>query len=400
MKKAGILAILLLCSLTGCQAVPEEVKEAKERYQENKQINETDISYTNLSGVKESVKEALQLKPDNLILPEHIDFSAIKEVNTMIAEFNSGFIKEKDEFAKIFGYDKQEWKNTSIERYGYQTYTVENEEEQYDLGISDNGFASAGFSGVYKEFFEQDTTELTHIYHIERSEAAEDVCTMEGEETTVQAQVDYINQWFDEKWKWKAEGISYQVKTAMLRKMTNGNDMISICMEGMYGGIPFDTYGGEMKIDTKTNTAKMIHVGTQFIVAQTQKERIEFFTTSRGTFHIASKEEQKELLDLPSAIHLVEKEISGFQKLAIADIRIIYMLAPIYEEGQDTFNHDAPGRQMEVQPYYRFYINRNYQDMGFANIENGSLDYFINVDMLTGKISLNLGMDAYKSQGE
>ena len=403
MKRVGITTLLLLVSsltLSACQAAPDEVKEAQKGYQENKQIESVEVTYCNIEELEKSVEEAMKLQPDNMILPKTVDFSQIKEVDTLTLEFQGDFLKNKEHAAEVFGCTGSDWKNATIENAGYEIWSLDNNEEKYFINVGDNGFVAAILPDVYDGFFGEDKTKVKKIYRVGRTADMQEECVLSGETTTIAEQVEFVNDWFQNTWKWKEEGLDYQVRTVILREDEENGEMLSMEVGKKYQGIVLDNCGGEMEIDTTSGETKLLNIGTGFYTAQARKNSIDYFTSGQGAFDIKEAVKQETFIDLASAVRLAEKELSGFQKVTISDIQIIYMLQPVYENENANGDYTAPGKQVKGTPVYRFYIDRVYEDIGFSGIDDSSLDYFINVDMLTGEVSLNLSMAAYDTQGQ
>ncbi|MBQ4530948.1 MAG: hypothetical protein IJA36_10130 [Lachnospiraceae bacterium] len=368
MKRVGIITLLLLASsltLSACQAVPDEVKEAQKGYQDNKQIESAEVAYCNVEELEKSVEEALKLQPDNMILPKTVDFSQIEEVDTLTLEFQGDFLKNKEQVAEAFGCTGSDWENVTIDTAGYETWSLDHNQEEYFINVGDNGFTAAILPNVYEGFFEEDKTQVKKVYRLGRTADMQEECVLSGETTTIAEQMEFVNNWFQNTWKWKEERLDYQVRTVILREDEKNGEMLSMEVGKKYQGILLDNCGGEMDIDTINGETKLLNIGTGFYIAQTEKNTIDYFTSGQGAFDIKEAVKQETFIDLPSAVRLVEKELSGFQKVNISEIQIIYMLQPVYENENESEDYSAPGKQVKGTPVYRFYIDRTYEDIGF-----------------------------------
>ena len=166
----------------------------------------------------------------------------------------------------------------------------------------------------------------------------------------------------------------------------------------LYKGVMLDTCGGKIEFEDNVGTLKTI--SSEFVVVLLQKDKIDYFTTTDGLLTVNEKNTLNELIDLPSAIRIVEKELSGFQTIHISDIEIIYELEPVYDSTEEKANRAEPGGKVIARPIYRFLIDREYEDGGIGFIAGDTFNYFINVDMVTGEVDLNLDMSVYKQGDE
>ena len=394
-QKLHICLILLCgCCLAGCQAAPEEVKEAAENYNENVQMDEIAITKCDLEGVKNSVDEALQLRPNNMTLPSSVDFSEVEEINELKLVYQSDFLNKREQVASIFGITDSNWENVELPLENDRTMTLG--DDTYVLNVSDNGFFCAVLPDFYKKL-EEDTTVLQTLYRIDEGDSAEDICVLNGTQTTISEQVSYVENWIDEL-ELLGDDFDYRIKTVALRQDETGNNALTMDISKSYRGVMLDTCGGKIEVEDNVGTLKTI--GSSFMVALLQKNKIDYFTTADGLLSINEKNTLNELIDLPSAIRIVEKELSGFQTIHISDIEIMYELEPVYDSTEKNANNAEPGGKVVARPIYRFLIDREYEDGGIGFIAGDTLNYFINVDMVTGEVDLNLDMSVYKQGDE
>ncbi len=393
-RKYICLILLCGCCLAGCQAAPEEVKEAAENYNENVQINEVEITKCDLEGVKNSVDEALQLQPNNMTLPASVDFSGIEEINELELAYQSDFIRKKEQVASIFGITDTNWQEPEMFLKNDRTVTLG--DDTYALSVSDNGFFCAMLPDFYK-IIQEDTTTLQRLYRIDEGDSTEDTCVLNGVQTTISEQVAYAGNWIDEL-ELLNEDFEYCVKTVALRQDETEKNALTMEICKLYKGVMLDTCGGKIEFEDNVGTLKTI--SSEFVVVLLQKDKIDYFTTTDGLLTVNEKNTLNELIDLPSAIRIVEKELSGFQTIHISDIEIIYELEPVYDSTEEKANRAEPGGKVIARPIYRFLIDREYEDGGIGFIAGDTFNYFINVDMVTGEVDLNLDMSVYKQGDE
>ena len=393
-RKYICLILLCGCCLAGCQAAPEEVKEAAENYNENVQMDEIEITKCDLEGVKNSVDEALQLQPNNMTLPASVDFSGIEEINELELAYQSDFIRKKEQVASIFGITDTNWQEPEMFLKNDRTVTLG--DDTYALSVSDNGFFCAMLPDFYK-IIQEDTTTLQRLYRIDEGDSTEDTCVLNGVQTTISEQVAYAGNWIDEL-ELLNEDFEYCVKTVALRQDETEKNALTMEICKLYKGVMLDTCGGKIEFEDNVGTLKTI--SSEFVVVLLQKDKIDYFTTTDGLLTVNEKNTLNELIDLPSAIRIVEKELSGFQTIHISDIEIIYELEPVYDSTEEKANRAEPGGKVIARPIYRFLIDREYEDGGIGFIAGDTFNYFINVDMVTGEVDLNLDMSVYKQGDE
>ena len=250
-QKLHICLILLCgCCLAGCQAAPEEVKEAAENYNENVQMDEIAITKCDLEGVKNSVDEALQLRPNNMTLPSSVDFSEVEEINELKLVYQSDFLNKREQVASIFGITDSNWENVELPLENDRTMTLG--DDTYVLNVSDNGFFCAVLPDFYKKL-EEDTTVLQTLYRIDEGDSAEDICVLNGTQTTISEQVSYVENWIDEL-ELLGDDFDYRIKTVALRQDETGNNALTMDISKSYRGVMLDTCGGKIEVEDNVGT--------------------------------------------------------------------------------------------------------------------------------------------------
>ena len=69
-----------ILSFCGCQQAPEAVQENMDKYNENKQIEEPDVDYCSIDDLKNVDIKKINEQYENIVLPEHADFSNVEDV--------------------------------------------------------------------------------------------------------------------------------------------------------------------------------------------------------------------------------------------------------------------------------------------------------------------------------
>lgn len=395
MKKRSVVGIIAsVCCLVGCQAVPDEVKQSAEKYHDNEVLQDIEITRCGVDELEQKMAEALELLPDNMVLPEKVDVSGIIEIAEIELKYKRDFLEEKDKVAAAFGITNPTWQvvETAIVNNNMKEY--EDAEQKESLTVSDNGFFGVVLGEIYDTFSKEESTSLSHMYNLSQTALNGEACILDGEKVTIESQIDYVEEWLKTQTSILESDFTYQVEAVAVRDTDTANQLLLMLVDKSYNGIRLDDCGGELETTGEQTILKS--VGSEFFITLAKKDSIGFFSTGSGMLQVENKTVQQEFIDPASAVLLVEKEISGFRTLEIEDIRIIYRLEPIYDGSINGANDAAPGGGVVAHPAYCFLISRDYEDGGIAAINVGSRYYYIYVDMITGEVKINLDMNAYK----
>lgn len=393
MKRYVVALLICVCCLTGCQAAPEQVKENKENYNENKAMDSVEISRCSVKELQNSVDEALNQEYENIVLPKQIDFSMVEEVNEMTLVYADDFLKNKEAIGKMFGYDNLTWEEYPSAVKNERSQITENPQEKYYIGVGDNGWTTALKGDMYVKFGQENETKVKAVYRIDREEGLDEKCILNGEETTVREQIAYVEDWFQKEWKQWELDFDYVVRTVVNREDNSNNNILMMEVDRVYRGILLDPAGGKISYNQEYTTLESI--GSSCLMGLSDKNSWADFTNGSGLLVVKEKNTQNEFIDFASAVRIVEKELSGFRKLDISDVKIMYTLKPIYDSTVENANYCEPGGEVYARPVYSFLIDREYSDLGMGTINLSEMYYFIQVDMITGEVTLNLSMGAY-----
>lgn len=395
-KIAGVVPVIVMfCCLVGCQAAPEEVKQSAKNYQKNEQIANVQVEYCGVDALEEEAEKILQMHPENMVLPEKLDFHYISEIADIELEYQSDFLEKKDEVASSFAIGKNNWTMLETAVENENVMMSENMQEKTLLNVGDNGFFCVILPGAYEQYIQEDTTSFVTMYDLQKTKIEGETCIFAGKEVSIESQLEYVEKWLKGlQEKLLEPDFSYQAEAVAVRQKPDGNQVLEIQVDKYYNGIPFDDCGGQTELNQNVATLKTI--GTSFQMIMTNPNEISFFTTGQGTFQVKEKTVQQKFITPSSAVAIVEKELSGFRKMKIEDIQIIDTLEPIYDSSKTNANHAPAGGKVLAHPTYRFYVNREYEDIGIAGINESSRFYFIDVNMLTGEVSINLDMSVYE----
>ena len=400
MKKLWLIfVIVFLLLLEACTKVPQSVKDTANNYKEKQQKQELANNMSgdssdaasgenreNLVGtgtietLLEHKEELLKRNWDNLKLPTKI--SAIKP-----EEVSSLSLKVTDDF----GSDMTILKKLCNAFFQNQDYKIERTDAPYDVtGVDCGGYVwnygkeGNSFSAFDNGFscFKLGTMAIENrkaLYHADQGDSLTDTYSLKGEQVSVQDAVDYVNEWCNEYWSLLEPDYCFQVKTVYVCSQNETDDYFAFDVAKYYKGIPFEDI-----IYLDDNNEDVLRVCYKLDVYMTENRRLSFVRNNECSFQVVQEEEYtKDLVTLEEAIKLVEKTMTGAQKLQIADIQTKYtILSDVQNTVPVELHYDTPNATATVRPVWSFII-----EVPEATKKGGSwIRKFINVDMLTGDV--------------
>ena len=100
-------SLLLICSFfSGCKPVPEDVSNRMVEYGDNKQMPADDITYCTVEELRKSGVDDVNVKLDNMILPDSVDFSAVDDISTLELAFEEHALEKEDYYLEKFGIER------------------------------------------------------------------------------------------------------------------------------------------------------------------------------------------------------------------------------------------------------------------------------------------------------
>ena len=101
------------------------------------------------------------------------------------------------------------------------------------------------------------------------------------------------------------------------------------------------------------------------------------------------------VIDFDSALKLVEEKMTGFNRLRVVEVRVEYVLKPVYDYGKESAYDE--GIIMEARPVYTFLIPQEYEvnDYAYGTSEEANGLVYINVDMLDGTVTDNFAANSF-----
>ena len=401
MKKKIILIVGMLCFFTmyfftGCQKVPLEVKERMKEYGANDEKEAVDMHYIKVASLDALEVDTSSIKTDNMILPEKISFHGIKEISNLDCRYIKGHTDNRDELVKMFFGTQVSWeKYVDEENEDYFFYDFNNPEKRLYIGVQDNGLTTLLREDIYDVNFHGAFSKPGRVIRLEQESDLSFVpVDLAGRKVDALEESKYVVKWLEENWSSYDSAFAFQPKT-LITRACGEHEMLSLFLEREYKGVPLSSYTDLLEdVDDRT---VQVRTSAGIGIAMTAHERIGSFTNLVGILKITDEKTIEEIIDLESAVRLAEREISGFKKMEIADVRIIYDLYNDYDYKKKHSMADSPGNKVIAKPAYSFVINTETKEESDSVNENELYSY-INVDAVDGSVNYNL--DNIKYSGE
>lgn len=376
---------LIIVLFAGCQKMPDEVKEQQKEYGDNPIKEEVELQYCNLEQLKQTSLSDIDYVPDNMVLPETVDFSQIEDVALLELAFVDDFTEKKNQIAEQFGIENPEWERNDGQLNGDSWFQYENTGASQYLALEDNGQISFLQNAVYSDLGEENAAKINKILRYPNIASADDVCSLNQEKISIKDLAAWIEQYLQDS-PIVSQEFDYRAQTIYIRERASGEERISILAGLLYNGILLDYFGGS--IDMIDDIPKVVQMDASVELEMDSVGTIDRIT-NQGQFVLKSRQSGEKFVNLESAIRLAEKEISGFQKLEIADIKLLYALYPEYDYKSGTEYYAAPGNIVRARPVYSFMIAYGRDDASIGVLESSTF-CFINVDLFTGEVTTNM----------
>lgn len=395
MKKTGcIFCVLFLCFMTGCQKTPDEVKKRMEQYGDNSTVKVENGTYIKPSEITVSQEEALQTETQNLILPKEIHIGEVKQIYELSMNYKDDFSEKREDIAKLFTGQNITWEYEANE----ESLMKDDDFYIYDngvdcvLAISDNGFASMNRASIYQYTYHSEKSKGKYMmFDINDEKVLEHKLWEEKDASTVQEEVMYIEQWMKDNWKVYEPDFVYKVKDAMVYK-DGGLELLSMMMQQYYKGVPLTCNGNDL-VEDKEGLSYMARTDAGILVGLARKNTLEYFSCLTGGLLLKDAAEVDKVIDLTTAIKLVEQKLSGFKKLTVQDIVVQYDMFPKYQykaaEGEKKESCYGNGVEVQARPVYSFVLSKNVSEPDYTINESEWYGY-IDVDMQDGTIYYDL----------
>lgn len=177
-----------------------------------------------------------------------------------------------------------------------------------------------------------------------------------------------------------------------------GGSLVSLVAEAYYKGIAFNDYGNDSEYDgEKVNMSLFAYDITMDYAGE---NILESYNTGWGSLGIKSVNKADSIIDLNSAIDIVNSQISGFNELNIYKIIPLYALYPKEVSDPDIREFPWTGQEVLARPVYAFIIESDKMDENEFLKGKSYYYYYIFVDMIDGTIKSNIGEKKKESANE
>lgn len=381
MKKPTLLvAFFILCLLAGCQQTPDEVLERMENYGHGKQIEKSEEDYCTIEELRNARIEDIDHVPDNLELPQQVDFSGIESISNLTLKRYENYGMHKDDIAALLDVKNPNW---IMEEGDSKWYEYEDAERKIYLAVDENGEVVYIGNDLYEDTEEEENPPTIERIYLNREECPTITCKMKDEEILLPDLINYMDKWID-NCEYFQDEFEYEVKTVFVKEKEDKTNRVSMVLQKMYKGvglnyIAFGNGGWDMK--------SLAYTGTELDITIDELGKPSFLSDETKVY-IEKEEPIEEVLTFNSAVNLVEETLSGFSKIEVCEIRVEYMIRAEMWENEEN-NTSIPGAVFHTTPVYSFLIEfpEEYDDtLGILECNEYA---YVNVDMTDGTIITN-----------
>lgn len=380
-----LLCISMLCC--GCQKTPDEVKERMKTYGENEQLASDEIEYCTVEELKKSNLTDMDIKLDNMTLPAKVDFSHITIVEELTMAFDNDYTESGKKFLDIFHINKETLVDEE-KAYGGKSVTYDSQTEKTYFAMEDNGFMSY-LSGITYDLLNSDLQQsIIRKYDLYEDTISEETVSLGAENVTLTELCDDAENWL--KQYLSTGDCNYKVSDIYVRQLKTDDkeqNQVSMFAEMNYKGIPFNAYGMESEFDGTVGKTTLMMYGIN--LNYEKKGELSYFSNSVGELDIKSSKKVDKVVNLKSAIKIVNEELSAFHKRTISKIIPIYALYPQYNPDNPDEGFSDVNQVVEARPVYAFIIDEGKDDSALGIVKPNACK-FVFVDMIDGKITTNI----------
>lgn len=402
-----ILSMLLAGSLCmGCAQAPDEVKKDMEKYGENAQAEETETKTCTIEEVRNCNVKDITQKYENIVLPEHIDFSGIQEVSLLKFQFVKEHSKQREKYAQAFGLSGElDWKQDEFNLQGDTGMTYDSPAKREYLNVADNGFfyfeQKDGYTELQEESEEdigtkeENASDIQERIYLKRGDSADQFVNLNGQEVTLSEEINWMNQEINRIMS-VGGTFQYDVRTVYVRKRKNGFQHLSVLAQMEYKGVLLDFFGATIESDSEKMASYVKQMENDIRMQMDVHEEIAAMGNN-GMFEVVEEKPLEEVIDFQSAVDAVGRKMAGFREVQIEEVQVMYTLLPQYDYTETDANYMAPGNIVETRPVYSFMVKYGEDNFGTDVMEGNALCY-INVDMVTGEVTDNFEDRGYTIQ--
>lgn len=298
------------------------------------------------------------------------------------------FTDNRDEFADLIGKGDVDWERSETAGGGWNFYDKDSEG-----WIQDNG--TFGFwLGRYNQYVRSDNyLKITNRVYLGREDCPDLVCNLDGTSVSLKDVIAGTDRWVKE-FKYLKGDLTYKAKTVYVRTDDQGNDYVGLFYQPMYKGVGLSylTYPMDNNI---SGGGVVIVAMTSGVDLDVEKPDTVSDCVTQLNVDVESEDMADKVIDFNSALKLVEEKMSGFNRLNVVEVRIEYVLRPLYDPEKESVEDE--GIIMEARPVYSFLIPNGYQEddfsYSFSDEENGLV--YINVDMIDGTVTDDFAANSF-----
>lgn len=390
-RKAGI-CIFLLCFLGicgGCQKTPQEVLERMDSYGTNNQMESQEIEFYTLEELKQEKDFQFDFVPDNMKLPEHVDFSEMESIEILHMSDKENYLENQEKILELFGIDKNSLNREQSDSVSDISRTVvyDSSADRKYSAISDDGFVSF-ISGLSYEYIKGNAQYkgILAKYDLDTDDISGKKVEFADGEADIALVRDSAERWLNENMP--LDYGEYHISDAYVRELEfsgKTEQQLSFYVELSHKGIRFNSYGITWSEEERSQIKTECY-GHDLTYDDIGKPT--YFSTVYSQLKVDSVESVEKIVSLKSAVRLVNEEMSGFQELKISKVIPLYVLYPVYIT--DDESSVVPGPKVEVKPVYAFIINKGSVEAEFGITKSNAYRVFF-VDMVTGELTTNIG---------
>ena len=388
MKKTVSILLISIFILSACQQAPSEVRERASGYGTNDNISEVEMEYISPSDLPGEIDEVLKTKTENLVLPTSNKYK-IKNVYSGTIIMKKGETNKSDLYAEMFGVRDCKWVDCSIDNQnGNSDYMSESNNEY--INVEGNGFC-AYYDSIANQ--EDVTDEYDCITNPDSFVGKDEVITIGGQQARMSELLNFVQNQLDDKYGKLESDFEHKVYRICEKKLPNKSSMLTFMIERTIEGMPLNNLDRDYCEDDEGNQ----RMNTTFALMEVdmyKTNKISMFTNMTGGFEINHLQSIDRIISPQTAVRLVEKELSGYKKVEIREIRPMYDMKIVYEDKEKNKKpEDRPlkthkeGRKIELIPVYCFMIPKKQKENDkMEGNENG----YIKVNMISGDIMTKL----------
>ncbi len=385
MKNKFLFVLLTfgILSFCGCQQAPEAVQENMDKYNENKQIEEPDVDYCSIDDLKNVDIKKINEQYENIVLPEHADFSNVEDVCLLQVQVESDFFdKYEEEYRKLFGIKKEDYEIGQTP--GGKSYS-------FDEGIKHLGIDECGFMAYIDNTFCISDSEVAESYHMGKDGTSNTIVEFKNGSKKLDDICNDAEEWY--KNNFHNDSLDYKITDAFIMNAECENEnitMASLCGAFSYKGISINNYFFNYYDDNSSQDDA--YYGSMFnsvVTRYDDVDRMGWFSINNQTLNVIEDTPQDKIISFDNAVKKVSAKLSGFGNTEFAEVMPMYEITLHCVETESSY---GPGQIFEARPVYAF-LCKNEDSGVFQNKQTISsfdlYDKFCYVDMLTGEFRTN-----------